>query len=58
MTQKNCGKKNKSTIEVFIHGDNLIFYEFYSKDKMTEIISVLEHEYGVVCEKKCRSMCG
>lgn len=51
-------KKEKSIMEVFIHGNSMIFYEYYSKGMIEEIVKLLERDYGVVSVKLCRSMCG
>ena len=51
-------KKKKSILEVFIHGNSIIFCEYHSKGMIEEIVKLLEKNYGVVSVKKCHSMCG
>jgi len=52
------GKKQRSEIMVYIHGDTLIIYEYFSHDLMEKLIEEAGKEFGLVFTKKCRSMCG
>ena len=51
-------KKPQSEIEVYILGNDLIIYEYYSHGKIEKLLEETEKEYGIIFNKKCRSMCG
>jgi len=52
------GKKLRSEIEIYIHGDTIIIYEYFSHNLMEKLIKQVEREFGVIFTKKCRSICG
>jgi len=52
------GGKSKSRLVVYIYGDNILIYEFYSHGFIEKLIELVEKEHGLVFVKKFRSMCG
>lgn len=52
------GKKLRSEIEIYIHGDTLIICEYFSHNLMDKLIEQAERKFGLIFTKKCRSMCG
>ncbi len=51
-------KKPQSKIEVYIQGNSLIIYEYFSHGIIEKILEQAGKDYGIVFDKKCRSMCG
>lgn len=51
-------KKLRSEIEIYIQGDTLIIYEYFSRNLIEKLIEQAAKEYGLIFTKKCRSMCG
>lgn len=51
-------KKARSEIEVYIQGDSMVIYEYFSHDFMEKLIKHAEREFGLLFVRKYRSMCG
>jgi len=50
--------KPRSEVEVYVSGEDLIIYEYYSKGEMERILGKIGKDYGLILHKKCRSPCG
>lgn len=51
-------KRVLSEIEIYIHGNTVLFCEYFSHGFIEKLIKQAEKDYGLHLLKKCRSLCG